>query len=84
MTKAKFLSDDQYCQISASDIACAGGNKTLALQRLLDDEMDTAFVAVLDTDGETVWTAQTDEDGEQVRDEDGMAKIEWQTLEDFA
>lgn len=83
MDKAKFLADDQYCQLSASDISCAGGNKTLALRRLLDDEMATAFIAVLDTDGATVWTAQADENGDQVRGEDGLAEIEWQSLEDF-
>ena len=82
MTKNKFINDDRLCQLSESDIACAGGKKHLAIARLLDEESDTAFCAVLD--GETVWTAEKNEAGELVFDADGLPEIEWQTLADFA
>lgn len=84
MTKDKFITDDRFCQLSESDVACAGGSKRLAIARLLDEESDTAFCAVLDLDGETVWTAAKNDDGEQINDEDGMPEIEWQSLADFA
>ena len=84
MTKSKFLSDDRFGRLTNSELAQAGGNKDLALQRLLDDERDDSFEAVLDIDGETVWTAVKDEDGDIVRDEADEISVEWQTLADFA
>lgn len=81
MTKKEFLSDDRFAELTSSEISCAGGNRDLSIQRMLDDEMDCAFEAVLD--GETVWTAVTDEDGEQVRDASGMCEIEWEELAEF-
>lgn len=81
MKREKFINDDRFAVLSNSDISCAGGNKSLAIQRLLDNEMDCTFEAVLD--GDTVWTAKLDDEGQQVRDEDGMTEIEWTALSDF-
>lgn len=87
MNKSKFLSDSRFCQLSASDIACAGGMPDIAIARLLNDDSDTSFDAVLDTDGETVWTAATNEAGEQIKEDDGwglLPKIESESLADYA
>lgn len=81
MTKEQFTSDDRFAELTSNEINCAGGRKDLAIQRMLDDEMDCSFVAVLD--GAVVWTAKTDEDNEQVRGEDGMCETEWEDLEEF-
>lgn len=83
MTKSEFLNDDRFCQVTKSDIACAGGSESRAIARLLDEDSDTAFCAVLDLDGGKVWTAQRQADGGQLLDADNLPMIEWGSLADF-
>jgi hypothetical protein len=82
MDRKKFLDDDRYCRLTRTHIDLCGGDKWLALSRLLDEERDDSCEAVLD-DQDRVWTPVRDEEGKPLRYEDGYIRVEWTALDKF-